>query len=894
MTTPTATYRIQFRDGMSFEGAAAQVAYLRALGVSHLYASPIFAATPGSTHGYDVVDHNRLEAALGGAEGFEQLAAALRQEGLGLLLDIVPNHMGADVHNPWWRSVLEWGQESPYAAHFDIDWRERLTLPVLGRPFDEALAEGEIGLALDDELGVLGLASGGAVFPLAPPSYGTVLDRLAEPAATRIAELAREAVRDADRDTDRLHGEIRRILDRAADDGLQQALQLLSEDRTLLRQVHDEQPWRLLYWREARRHLSYRRFFEVTGLAGVRVEDEEVFADVHRLTLELVEKGIVDGLRIDHVDGLGNPRQYLERLRQAVGQETYLIVEKILGPDERIPADWPIAGTTGYEFIAALATLLVDEDRAAELDEVYRDAVGPVPDYSEDRREAKLEILCRNLETELAGLTRLAAAAAGAEALQLPEEELRQAIVELIVALPVYRLYGEDGGLPQRDVRLLEGVVAKVKAEAPPENPAALDFVSALMRHQVGAAAAQTANEFRRRFQQTSGPVMAKAVEDTLFYRRNRLLALNEVGGEPDHRHESPAAFHAQMAQRVETQPEGLLATATHDTKRGEDARARLYTLSEAPRAFADGVARWRTMQAALVQRLEAGLAPEPETEWLIYQALAGAWPLGGAADEPDFLAGFRTRFAAYLEKAMREAKTATSWSDVNPDYEQAVQAYAANLLAPDNTAFRADFVETLAPVFRAGALNSLTQLTLKLAAPGIPDVYQGCEGWDFSLVDPDNRRPVDFEGFAAHLAGLEAATPEDLLQDWESARIKQFVLMRGLRLRSRHHRLLTRGSYEPLAVAGDEERRVVALMRREGEDCVIAVVPRLTLALMHSTTGIAIPAACWSNTALSLPTTVQGRRFRDIFTGASAGNAATLPVADLLGRFPVSLLVAE
>jgi (1->4)-alpha-D-glucan 1-alpha-D-glucosylmutase len=888
MTTPTATYRLQFRDGMTFARAAELAPYWRKLGISHLYASPIFQAASGSTHGYDVVDHNQFDPALGGEVGFRKLADALRQAGLGLVLDIVPNHMGAQPENPWWRSVLEWGEASPYAGYFDINWQEKLTLPVLGHPLEQCLEDGSLGFRADPA-GFLGLSAGGAVMPISPESYREVLVSLDHEAATAIAALAADATPGTGDD---LHSRIRMLLRNNDLAALQAALDRRSADRQLVERVHAAQCWQLTFWRDARRHLSYRRFFEVTGLAGVRVEDERVFADVHRLTLRLVEEGVVDGLRVDHVDGLANPRQYLDRLRRAAGEETWLVVEKILEAEEELPADWPVAGTTGYEFIAALAAVLVDAEKAQELDDAYAAAVQPDAGFQAERRRAKFEILCQNLETELKGLVRLAERSAAADAADVPAAELRQAIVELIVALPVYRFYGEDRGLPEPDLRLLQSVLETVRSAAPDTSEAALSYVVRMLKQEVGSDAAACASEFRRRLQQTSGPVMAKAIEDTLFYRRNRLLALNEVGGDPENRDGSVAAFHERMAARVQTQPEGLLATATHDTKRGEDARARLYAISEAPSLWAEAVSRWRTLQKPLLRSVKGGIAPEPETEWLIFQALAGVWPLDFAPGDEALLEHLRGRFATYLEKAMREAKTATSWTDVSEDYERAVQEYAANLFEPGNGAFREDFDRTLRAFCRAGALNSLSQSVLKLTAPGIPDIYQGCEGWDFSLVDPDNRRPVDFEMLAARLSGLANAGPEDLLADWKSSKIKHFLIHKVLHLRSRQHRLFTQGSYRPLMMRGQKERHLVAFMRSEGSDWALVAVPRLTLALLEDGDGIFPPQRAWGDTEIVVPEELVGRRCQDALTGAEHELKEALPAAKLLSRLPVALLV--
>ncbi|HEV7276264.1 MAG TPA: malto-oligosyltrehalose synthase [Devosiaceae bacterium] len=884
MTTPTATYRLQFRNGMTFERAAELVPYLHQLGASHLYASPIFAATTGSTHGYDVVDHNRLDPALGGEEGFARLAEALRSAGLGLVLDIVPNHMGANPDNPWWRSVLEWGEASPYARHFDINWQEKLTLPVLGQPLEQCLADGAIGLGIDDA-GFLGLSAGGAVMPIAPATYREVLAPLEHPLADAIAELAAEATPAS---AEELHDRVRSLFGKEGRDTFEAELDRLAEDRALVETVHAAQAWQLTFWRDARRHLSYRRFFEVTGLAGVRVEDEHVFEDVHRLTLRLVADGIADGLRVDHVDGLANPRQYLDRLRRAAGDETWLVVEKILEAEETLPADWPVAGTTGYEFIAAIAAVLVDADKADALEDVYAATAQPAAEFEAERRSAKLQILCHNLETELTGLVQLAGKVAAAENVTASPDQLRGAIVELIVALPVYRLYGEENGLPESDQRLLESVLAAVRSDAPDLDPSALELVVRMLKQEVGAAA-DVAREFQRRLQQTSGPVMAKALEDTLFYRRNRLLALNEVGGDPENRDGSLEAFHEKMAARVERQPEGLLATATHDTKRGEDARARLYAISEAPELWGESVARWRAMQAPLRRELERGLVPDAETEWMVFQALAGVWPL-----RPDSasLEDLRERFAGYLEKAMREAKTGTDWTDVNEGYERAVQDYASNLLAPGKGAFLDDFTRTLRPFCRAGALNSLTQTVLKLTAPGIPDIYQGTEGWDFSLVDPDNRRPVDFTGLAAKLGGSGAASAAELLADWRSGRIKQHLIRRGLALRSQHPQLLTTGTYSELPVAGTRGRHLIAFCRSNGSGFALVVVPRLTMGLLGEGDDIALPPEVWTDTAIAVPSAIVGRRCRNALTDEVLELPASIPVGELLGSLPLAVLV--
>ncbi len=895
MSLPTATYRLQFRSGMTFARAEALLPYLKHLGVSHLYASPVFAATPGSTHGYDVTDHNRFDPDLGGESGFANLAAALKDNGLGLLLDIVPNHMAAHVGNPWWRSVIEWGEESPYARHFDINWEETLTLPFLGRPLGEAISAGEISVALDKEHGYLGLKYYETVMPVSPLTYSMVLDRLDAPLAYKVSALAAKASPAA---AEEMHDAIRKLLaeDKAAADDLQRKLQVLSQDRDLLSALQQAQAWRFMYWRTARRHLTYRRFFEVTGLVGVRVEDEQVFDDVHRLILDLVRRGDADGLRIDHVDGLANPREYLDRLRREIGAETYLVVEKILEADEQLPVDWPISGTTGYEFIAAIADLLTDTAKADALDLAYLDFLGREIDIEQDREEAKTAILEHNLATELSGLTQLATAAieATGQRHSFSQSELRNAIADIIVAFPVYRVYAEADGLTENDQKLLDTVAETVAGGRDGDDLQALDFVIRLLQLDVPETAMPETQDFVTRFQQTTGPVMAKAVEDTLFYRRNRLIALNEVGGDPEARDGSIEKFHALMKDRVKTQPEGLSASSTHDTKRGEDARARLYTLSEAPERWGEAVERWRRQHKSNRTRLDDGNAPGAEMHWLIYQALAGAWPLDLAPDDQAGVEALKERFAPYLEKAMREAKRRTSWTEVNDAYEKAVQTYAAALFAPENVEFRRDFVETLQPFCRAGVLNSLAQTALKLCAPGIPDIYQGSESWDFSLVDPDNRRNIPFGDLARQLVEDEKRPLAELLSDWRRSGAKQLLVARGLKARQRYAELFARGDYIPLELSGPQAEHAIAFARRISDRTLICVTPRLILPLLENQEGIVIQKESWGDTALALPPDMHGWAFVDQITGERLPGRTRLPLADLFASFPVAILISS
>lgn len=874
--TPRATYRLQFREGMGFDRASAIVPYLARLGISHLYASPIFRAPAGSTHGYDVADHNEIDPALGGREGFERLGKALEAAGMGLLLDIVPNHMAASLENPWWLSVVEWGRDSPFAGHFDIDWREKLTLPILGKPPGEALQANELGLTLDRHAGALALSASGQPLPLHPASYATVLAGIDQPLAAAILSAASEA---AAASAALLHERMRGLLaDAAARAGLQAALDALSHDAAFVAQVLERQPWRLVFWKDAPRHLSYRRFFEVTSLAGVRVEDPAVFDDVHRLTLELVRSGRVQGLRIDHVDGLADPKAYLERLRERVGPDIYLVVEKILGAGERLPAGWPVAGTTGYEFAAAMPELFVDPQGLTALRAGHAALAGRPFDLEAERREAKTLMATRNFETELAALVRLAGRLGNTEAAPLPPDALKKALVGLITAFPVYRTYGDREGLSGADAGLLEGVAAGARAAWGAADPAPLDFVLRLLAGDAVAGLGAAAAEFRSRFQQLTGPVTAKAVEDTLFYRANPLIALNEVGGDPARPVGSVARFHAAMAQRLIHQPHGLLATATHDTKRGEDARARLYALSEAPDAWTAAVARWRAMHAPCVATLPGGPAPEPETEWLLYQALAGLWPVHPALPDASALESLRARFLPYVEKALREAKRRTGWADPDSAYEAAVAAYAGRLLDPANRAFLEDFAATLAPFVRAGMLNSLAQTLLKLAAPGVPDIYGGTEGWDFSLVDPDNRRSVDFHLFSGL---LDAMASGDAGSRNEAPKLG--LIATCLALRRADPDLWSHGSYVPVETSGAARGRLVAFVREHDGRAILALAARLGLDAARDEAG-------WGDTRLHLPP--HGlHRWEDVETGERLAAADVASVARVLGARPAALL---
>ncbi|NKK62302.1 malto-oligosyltrehalose synthase [Rhizobium leguminosarum bv. viciae] len=866
MTLPTATYRIQFRNGMTFDRACDLVPYLKTLGISHLYASPIFTAVSGSTHGYDVTDANEIDPALGGRAGFERLTERLASAGMGLVLDIVPNHMAASPENGWWRDVLTFGRQSAYFNHFDIDWSEPLTLPQLGQDFEGALANGELRITLDETHGNFAFGYFETLLPLNPGSYGAIANRLDDPVATRMAEAA------AATSGEDFNRAMRDIFFEGGDRAvLEQKLSGISVDREFVRSLHQAQHWRLTHWKDAARHLSYRRFFEVTGLVGTRVEDPLVFQNMHRLVLELARHGKVQGLRIDHVDGLAEPTAYLDRLREAAGPDTYIVVEKILGTGEVLPESWPVTGTTGYEFIAALSELFIDGGGLRILDDAYRGIAGDTGDLDEGRRIAKQLMVERNFAGEAARLVSIAAGIFP----EVKRGEIATALSELLIAFPVYRTYGDGGPLSWQDSAVLAATASQAMAQL--DDRRACDHVLKLLE---GKVEGDAAHDFRIRFQQLSGPVMAKATEDTLFYRYNRLLAANEVGGEPGKAPGGPEEFHRRMAERARLQPHGLSASATHDTKRGEDARARLYALSEGADVFAQAVERWRDMNRPWLKDLPEGAAPEPNVEWMLYQALAGIWPEDFDRGQTEEL---RARFTDYAVKAVREAKLRSGWTEQDAAYEEAVTTYAAALVSPDNDVFLEDFERVLQPFIAAGYLNSLSQTLLKLTAPGIPDIYQGAEGFDFSLVDPDNRRPVDHQPLTAWLA--ESAPIAKL----QAAALKQRLVGIGLQLRQRHVGLFAGGDYLPLKVTGNRRDHVLAFARVHQSDFAIIAAPRLMFGWLDPGVLFAGPEF-WEDTAVAVPSPLHGLK-ADLVTGKTIEPGGSISVAALLGSQPVGLI---
>lgn len=767
-----ATYRLQLHKGFTFADAEALVPYLALLGISHLYASPITLAVPGSTHGYDVADPTRINPELGGEEGFERLAARLAEHGMGVLLDIVPNHMAASSHNPFWLEMLERGPECPAAKLFDVFWEKgRLLLPVLGDPLQATLEAGQLSLRAEDS-GRIVLAYADHVFPLRPESVAGL----------------REAARLSEAPAPLEPGE-RGKLDVA----------LAAAD---LPALLDAQHWRLAWWRTAAHDLNYRRFFNITDLVGVRVEDPEVFELVHRLPLDLVRRGLVHGLRVDHVDGLVDPAGYCARLRALVGPDVPLVVEKILEPGEKL-RDWPIDGTTGYERLNDINGLFVDADgyRALEEDLRARHLLTDTP--AKRLAEAKRQVLSTSLAAEVDTLSRLARDGLDEDIARgdLTEAAIRQAVTALIVHCPVYRSYATWNVHTPEDEAIWDTIRAAMQTAEDPLTNAA----GAVLLERLRAPHLDSDRQFRLRFQQLSGPAMAKGFEDTELYRTPVLLCVNEVGGSLEHPARDLDEMHTLNAVRAATQARDLTPLGTHDTKRGPDTRARLAALSFRPESWMQFLDETRDACTALA-RQEAGLVlPDPLDQVMILQTLASAWPIS------------QERIGAYLTKALREAKRHTNWETPDEAYEQAAQAFAmAIVTAPEGEPVRAAIGSLVAALAPAARIVGLAQTVLQLTLPGTPDIYQGTEFRDFSLVDPDNRRPVDWAARLAALEGRADIAPEDR---------EKFDLTRRLLALRHANPALTRGNYTPLHLASSPWRWF-GFERRLNDNAVRVVVP--------------------------------------------------------------------
>ena len=910
---PLATYRLQLTADFNFERAAEVVPYLKALGVTHLYASPFMKARQGSTHGYDVVDHTRLNPELGGEAGFAKLSDALRAHDLGLILDFVPNHVGVNfADNPWWLEMLEWGPASPHANAFDIDWdqlphrkRGGVLLPILGFAYGEALERGEIELRYDESEGSLSCWYFEHRLPIAPERYGEVLRVVVKEAGAETSNAGKRILSLASRyrglrhpnrhEAPHFKQELREISGGAEiiARGLE-AYRAGAERPTQTLTLHhllERQHYRLGHWRLASSDINYRRFFDVNSLAGLRVEEASVFEAAHRLVKRLIAEGKLQGLRLDHIDGLRDPAQYFQRLRRLIREARggdhkpfYVVVEKILGEGEQLHEFAGVHGTTGYEWMNVITHLLVDGKGLDALDEVWRQVSNQPPRLEPVLKEAKRRVLETLLTSEFTVLIRLLARIASGHysTRDFSADSLRQALELYVLHFPVYRTYLSGAGPSAHDRSLIEMTIARARSEWYAADEGIFDFLRDaltldLIKPGRPPHSAPRVRRFALKLQQFTGPLMAKSLEDTAFYRYHRLLALNEVGGDPAAHALSVPDFHGMMRARAHDWPHGMTATATHDTKRGEDARTRLTALSEIPSEWTSTVSRWKVLNAAHVTDGHMR-APSVTAEYLLYQTLVGAWPLDG----PD--ASFTDRIKAYAQKAAREGKEQTSWLNPHASYEAGVSSFIERILDPSLSGEFLDSMAALAKrVALLGALNSLSQLTLKVTLPGVPDFYQGTEFWDLSLVDPDNRRPVDFEARAAVLKSLGTTDWSTLARGWANGHVKLAWTARLLQLRSQLADVFTFGDYQPLEVSGSHRDHVIAFARRRGKDaCIVAVVRHFAA---FTDGGRDWPRSAALGGALGL------RGF--VPEGLQAGTAE-LPLRELFSEIPVAVLKAR
>lgn len=877
---PRATYRLQLHKEFGFGDVAAIAPYLGRLGISHVYVSSWLKARPGSTHGYDVVDHTALNPELGSEQDFTAMIAALRGQQLGIILDFVPNHMGVGgAENAAWLDVLEWGPSSRHAGYFDIDWdpdrrylRDKLLVPFLGSQYGEALRKGDVALKVDAEHGDFAVwAYDAHKLPVCPLHYDEVL-RGTQLELARLgdafSDLAYWQPQMAER-ADELKAELAAALrDPTTRATLDATIAAINADPARLDALIERQYWRLAFFGVASDDINYRRFFNINDLAGLRMELPSVFRDAHRRIRRWLDDGTLDGIRLDHIDGLLDPKTYLVRLRELSERPFYLVVEKILSAHESLRPDWPVEGTTGYDFTNQILGALIDPAAEPTLDAFYRDFTGIDTPFESIVHECKLRIMDVEMASELNVLGRDAGRIARQNPLtaDFTRHILQRALRQIVACFPVYRTYIDGEGTPtEADRRDLDWAISQARRREPVLDPSVFDFLAALLSGELASApdsgfSRTRALRLAMKAQQYSGPVMAKGLEDTAFYRYNRFVALNEVGGEPDRFGLSANAFHRANAQRAKHWPSAMLGTSTHDTKRGEDTRARLAVLADLPEEWTRQVQGWSRLLRARRGDVEGNAPPDRNDEYLLYQLLIGSWPVE-MLDEVDAkgLETYGERIAGALEKSMREAKLHSSWAMPDEAYETAMQTFARDALDPERAAFFNSFLPFARRIAEAGVRNSLAQTVAKLTLPGMPDTYQGCEMWDLSLVDPDNRRPVDYAAREAALARLAAVADTDraahlreLLREWRSGAIKLAVTHALLELRSELPELFAHGSYEPLTItpaqAAEGELPVLGWRRVQGEVELVAVITRFP-GRDTSVSGLAaIPSGVWDD----------------------------------------------
>jgi (1->4)-alpha-D-glucan 1-alpha-D-glucosylmutase len=971
---PVSTYRVQMHKDFNFARAQGITRYLKQLGIGDFYSSPIFEARPGSMHGYDLTRHDRLNPELGGDEGFAAFSADLQSQGMGLLLDIVPNHMGVGNDSVWWQDVLENGHASKYSEYFDIDWaplkpalRNKLLLPILGDQYGAELESKHIQVVVED--GRVRIHYYDHTMPVAPRTIHLIFDQDAGfsiPASFRELleaidrlpphETSNDALRESRQaELDRLlpqlqealrSAEMQPILEKAltAINGIEGEPHSFDHLHVLL----DAQPYRLASWRTSAEEINYRRFFDVNDLVGLRMENPAVFAATHGLIRSLIANGQVTGLRIDHCDGMFNPRQYLIRLQllylasQCAGpvaeQETaangieraaldpvrgydwsqsqgplYTVVEKILEPREYLPPAWPVRGTSGYDFVYLANGIFIQSANEKRFNNLYAHVLGHPADVDEIIYRSKLQVMQTALASEVYALTNLLSRIASSDrrARDFTDNILETVLRQTIAAFPVYRTYIDDRGeYSARDVAFVRYAIARAKRLNADLDASAFDFLrETLLLHNPVPGSKQKPDAqmlyFALKFQQLTGPVMAKGVEDTAFYVYTRFLSSNEVGGSAKSFGISLDTLHQSNQERLRNSPDSMLTTSTHDTKRSEDVRNRLNVLSELPQLWASSIRRWQRMNAKFKQKLEDGrIAPDNNEEYLLYQTILGAWPW--QMEKPEERENFVERIRQYASKALSEAKVNLSWINPDPEYMKAVHAFITAILAPGTKGRENAFVKSLGSLLPQlqifGAVNSLAQVVLKTTSPGVPDFYQGTELWELTLVDPDNRRPVDYELRTKYLDGLEArvksegeaAVCREVLANLADGRAKLWTTHRTLQLRQKEHELFRRGEYTVLEVSGDRQENVIAYMRGDANRNVIVVLPRFACSLMKGKPDLPLGSA-WGNDQVKVPVAA-GERYKNVFTGETVviPEKQTLPLSALLGSFPIALLAPE
>jgi (1->4)-alpha-D-glucan 1-alpha-D-glucosylmutase len=929
---PTATYRLQFNRRFTFKNATEVIPYLEQLGISDIYSSPFFQSRPDSDHGYDVSNHNELNAAIGTRQEFDAMAAALKERSMGQIADFVPNHMGiTDPRNVWWMDVLENGPSSTFGPFFDIDWdplkeqvRNKVLLPVLGDQYGKVLENGEFHLHFNE--GAFLLRYYENVFPLNPRTYHFIL-RIAleklghysdeemylelESILTALEYLpprtdtGDEKVRERSREKEVIKRRIARLCVECPQvhDAIESAIRHLEgkvgDPRSFDKfdDLLSAQAYRLSYWRVAAEEINYRRFFDVNELAAIRVENPVVFELVHRLLFELIEDGGITGVRIDHVDGLLNPKQYLHSLQQrdanapSDGQELgmYVVVEKILSEEERLRNDWPIHGTTGYDFTTDVTQLLVNSSAEEAFSRIYREFIDRYVHFESLIYEKKKLVMDTSLASDIEVLGHMLSELAEQDRLHrdFTLDSLSTVVRELVACFPVYRTYiTEESGVSEADRQVIQRAIRAAKRRNAALDASIFDFLrDILLLEKFVNFSDETRKmqmEFILKFQQCTGPIMAKGLEDTAFYIFNRLVALNEVGGNPRQFGISPERFHERNRARLHDTPQTLLATTTHDTKRSEDVRARIAVLSEVPEEWQHWLGEWRKLNSAAKTDVEGELAPSANEEYLIYQTLLGTIPNGSDSDENALDENYRNRIQQYILKAIKESKVNSSWIQPRIEWEEAVNRFIAEILKPEHP-FRTKIIKAAEVIAWYGMLNSLSQTILKLTVPGIPDLYQGTELWDFSLVDPDNRRPVDYAQRRELLEEVQKGNASDFFPDWKDGKIKLHIITKLLHLRRAVPSLFQKGTYSSLYASGPLAESCVAFSRQHESHCLLVIVPRLATRL-----GKPNSAIDWKNTTLTVDYDLPA--LRDLFSDKTIKPGLDSFALKDLGSFPFAV----